>query len=298
MWNLNYVGLYIIISLILLVNILLILKLYIMKKSLNEIENLLNNILKSDTNNLITISSSDKYIKKLVIALNKELKELRNQKLQYKTGNQELKNNITNISHDLRTPLTAINGYIDLMQKEDLSNKQNKYLNIIKNKSNELVYLTEELFDFSKIMNSDIKIKMEKCCVNEILEETLLSYYNIFKGQNIVPQISICKEKIYKVINKISLVRIFENIISNALKYSDGDFYVSLEKDGKIIFSNKAPSLDNTTIQKIFDRYFTVENAKRSTGLGLSIAKKLIELNKGNIIAKYQKEHLIIEIKL
>ena len=298
MWNLNYIDLYIIISLILLVNILLILKLYIMKKSLNEIENLLNNILKSDTNNLITISSSDKYIKKLVIALNKELKELRNQKLQYKTGNQELKNNITNISHDLRTPLTAINGYIDLMQKEDLSNKQNKYLNIIKNKSNELVYLTEELFDFSKIMNSDIKIKMEKCCVNEILEETLLSYYNIFKGQNIVPKISICKEKIYKVINKISLVRIFENIISNALKYSDGDFYVSLEKDGKIIFSNKAPSLDNTTIQKIFDRYFTVENAKKSTGLGLSIAKKLIELNKGNIIAKYQKEHLIIEIKL
>lgn len=269
-----------------------------MKKSLEEIENSLNNILKSDTNNLITISSSDKYIKKLVLALNNELKELRNQKLQYKTGNQELKNNITNISHDLRTPLTAINGYIDLMQKEDLSNKQNKYLNILKNKSNELVYLTEELFDFSKIMNSDIKMKMEKCCVNEILEETLLSYYSIFKGQNIVPKISICKEKVYKVINKISLVRIFENIISNAIKYSDGDFYVRLEKDGKIIFSNKATSLDNTTIQKIFDRYFTVENAKKSTGLGLSIAKKLIEFNKGTITAQYKREHLIIEVKL
>lgn len=294
----NYIGLYIIISLILLFNIVLILKLYIMKKSLEEIENSLNNILKSDTNNLITISSSDKYIKKLVLALNNELKELRNQKLQYKTGNQELKNNITNISHDLRTPLTAINGYIDLMQKEDLSNKQNKYLNILKNKSNELVYLTEELFDFSKIMNSDIKMKMEKCCVNEILEETLLSYYSIFKGQNIVPKISICKEKVYKVINKISLVRIFENIISNAIKYSDGDFYVRLEKDGKIIFSNKATSLDNTTIQKIFDRYFTVENAKKSTGLGLSIAKKLIEFNKGTITAQYKREHLIIEVKL
>ncbi len=289
---------YIIIFLLLLINILLIMKICIMKKSIKEIEILLSNILKLDTNNLITTSSSDKYIKKLVVILNNELKELREQKLQYKTGNQELKKYITNISHDLRTPLTAINGYIDLIQKEELSEPQKKYLNILKNKSNELTELISQLFDFSKTLDIDIHIKAERCCINEILEETLLSYYTIFKEKNIIPDISICKEKIYKVINKTSLIRIFENILSNVSKYSNGNFKVELKENGKIIFSNKATSLDATTVQKIFDRYFTVENAKKSTGLGLSIAKQLVELNNGNIKAKYIKGYLIIEIRL
>ena len=289
---------YIIIFLLLLINILLIMKICIMKKSIKEIEILLSNILKLDTNNLITTSSSDKYIKKLVVILNNELKELREQKLQYKTGNQELKKYITNISHDLRTPLTAINGYIDLIQKEELSESQKKYLNILKNKSNELTELISQLFDFSKTLDIDIHIKAERCCINEILEETLLSYYTIFKEKNIIPDISICKEKIYKVINKTSLIRIFENILSNVSKYSNGNFKVELKENGKIIFSNKATSLDATTVQKIFGRYFTVENAKKSTGLGLSIAKQLVELNNGNIKAKYIKGYLITEIRL
>lgn len=269
-----------------------------LKKSLKEIERLLDKILKDDTNNLITTSSSDKDIKNLIIFLNKELKELRKQKLQYEAGNRELKNNITNISHDLRTPLTAINGYVDLLEREELVESQKEYLGILKKKVNELTELTSQLFDFSKTIDSNIQINKEKCFINEILEETLSSYYAVFKEQNIAPNILICKEKVYKTINKISLIRIFENILSNVLKYSDGDLNVELKENGLIIFSNKANKLDETTVQKIFDRYFTVENANKSTGIGLSIAKQLVELNGGTIIAKYIKENLIIEIQL
>ena len=269
-----------------------------LKKSLKEIERLLDKILKDDTNNLITTSSSDKDIKNLIIFLNKELKELRKQKLQYEAGNRELKNNITNISHDLRTPLTAINGYVDLLEREELVESQKEYLGILKKKVNELTELTSQLFDFSKTIDSNIQINKEKCFINEILEETLSSYYAVFKEQNIVPNILICKEKVYKTINKISLIRIFENILSNVLKYSDGDLNVELKENGLIIFSNKANKLDETTVQKIFDRYFTVENANKSTGIGLSIAKQLVELNGGTIIVKYIKENLIIEIQL
>ncbi len=288
------IALYIIFFLII---IILVAKIYILKKSLKEIESSLDKILKSDTNNLITTSSSDKDIKNLIIFLNKELKELRKQKLQYEAGNQELKKNITNISHDLRTPLTAINGYIDLLEKEKINGSQKKYLNILKKKANELTELTSQLFDFSKTIDFNIQINKERCCINEILEETLSSYYAVFKEQNIVLNILICKEKIYKMINKISLIRIFENILSNVLKYSDGDLNVELKENGLIIFSNKANKLDETTVQKIFDRYFTVENANKSTGIGLSIAKQLVELNNGTIIAKYIKENLIIEIQ-
>ena len=279
--------------------IALTIKLYFMKKSVKEIEAGLKDILKSDTNNLITISSSEKNIKKLATSLNIELKTIRKQKLQYESGNQELKKLVTNISHDLRTPLTAIKGYIDLIEKDKLSKNQEKYLNIIQKKTDELTELTEQLFDFSKTIDNNIKISKEKCNINEILEEALASYYVIFKEKGIEPQISMCSENVYKKLNKASIIRIFENSLSNISKYCVNNFKVELKDDGTIIFANKVKDglLDATTVQKIFDRYFTVENAKKSTGIGLSIAKELVELNDGSISANFTKDTLIIEIK-
>ena len=276
--------------------IFLILKLCLIKHTIKEIEKSFTYILKADTNNIITISSSDKDIKSLTININDNLTELRKQTLQYKSGNQELKKIITNISHDLRTPLTAIKGYIDLIQQENLSNKQKQYLKIVEKKSNELTELTEQLFDFSKTMDIGAKIEKEKCCMNEILEETLANMYHFFKEKQIEPKLEICEQKIYKELDKHSMIRVFENILSNVCKYSNGDFKVKLNEKGMITFSNKATSLDATTVQKIFDRYFTVENAKKATGLGLSISKQLVELNGGEISAEYVKGYLRIQI--
>ena len=290
------IALYILIIMLFILCIFMCLKIYFFKKAIKEISDSLNDILNTDTNNLINISSSDEDIKKLATTLNISLKELRKQKLQYENGNQELKRVVTNISHDLRTPLTAINGYIDLMKNDKLSKEQEKYLSIIYNKSNELIELTEQLFDYSKAIDNNVELNKEKCCINEVLEEVLVSYYTVFKENGITPQILICENKIYKMLNKASVVRIFENILSNISKYSNGNFKAELESNGAITFSNKATMLDATTVEKIFDRYFTVENAKKSTGLGLSIAKQLVELNGGKILAKYIDENLIIQI--
>lgn len=279
--------------------IFLLLKLFLIKKSIIEIEKNFTKILESDTNNIISISSSDKDIKNLTINLNDNLIELRKQKLKYKNGNQELKKIVTNISHDLRTPLTALKGYVDLINKEKLSISQKKYLKIIQKKSDELNELTGQLFEFSKIIDTlekNINLSKDECCINEILEETLLSFYNIFKEKNIFPTINISNKKLYKKVNKISIVRIFENILSNVSKYSNGDFEVEMDDNGIITFSNKANSLDATSVQKIFDRYFSVENAKESTGIGLSIAKQLVEMNDGEIYAEYSRERLYIKI--
>ena len=292
------ISLLIITIILFLICIFLAVKLYVIKQSIKEIEKFFSKILRTDTNNIIAISSSDKDIKNLTINLNDNLSELRGQKLQYKNGNQELKKIITNISHDLRTPLTAIKGYVDLIEQEKLSNNQKKYLKVIQKKSNELTELTGQLFEYTKLMDIDVKIKKEECCINEILEETLVSYYSIFKEQNIIPNISICSTKVYKIVNKISIIRVFENILSNVVKYSNGDLKVEMQENGTITFSNKATSLDETTVQKIFDRYFSVENAKESTGIWLSIAKQLVKLNNGSIKAEYVNGYLIIEIKL
>lgn len=279
--------------------IFLLLKLFLIKKSIIEIEKNFTKILESDTNNIISISSSDKDIKNLTINLNDNLIELRKQKLKYKNGNQEFKKIVTNISHDLRTPLTALKGYIDLINKEKLSISQKKYLKIIQKKSDELNELTGQLFEFSKIIDTlekNINLSKDECCINEILEETLLSFYNIFKEKNIFPTINISNKKLCKKVNKISIVRIFENILSNVSKYSNGDFEVEMDDNGIITFSNKANSLDATSVQKIFDRYFSVENEKESTGIGLSIAKQLVEMNNGEIYAEYSRERLYIKI--
>lgn len=281
-----------------LICILLIVKIYFMKKSIREIELLLKEILKSNTNNLLSISSSDKDIKKLTNDLNIELKELRGQRLQYENGNQELKKSITNISHDMRTPLTAISGYIDLIKENKNIEKKEAYLKIIESKTNDLILLTDQLFDFSKTMDIGTKVKKEMCLINEILEETLANYYIIFKENNITPQIEITENRIYRAVDKNTIVRVFENILSNVSKYSNGDFKVILDNEGKITFSNKSTLLDATTVEKIFNRYYTVENAKKSTGIGLSIAKQLVELNNGKITAEYIKSYLIIKIVL
>ena len=278
--------------------IIFIVKIYLIKYTIKEIEKSFNYVLKADTNNIIAISSSDKDIKNLTINLNNNLKELRKQKLQYENGNQKLKRFITEISHDLRTPLTAISGYIELLEEEQLNQRQKECVKIIENKTSELILMTEQLRELSIGIDLERKIERENCCINNILEETIASYYYSFKEKKIVPKISICEKKIYRNIDKDMIIRVFENLISNVIKYSDNNCNIILNEDGKISFSNKASKLDVTTVKRIFDRYYTVENMKKNSGLGLTIAKQLVEINGGIITAQYKKNELYIEILL
>lgn len=289
---------YLCLIIVFLISFVVFVKNIMLKKSIKEIKEMITFSANTDTNSIITVSSSDKDIKKLANTLNIELKKIRKKEIEYKVGNQELKKIITNISHDLRTPLTAIKGYIDLIKNNNESDKQYEYMEIIERKTNDVIVLTEQLFDFSKTMDLEINIKKEKNKINNILEEAIANYYVVFKEKNIKPKIEITEKNIYRNIDRNTILRVFENILSNVYKYSNGDFKVVLDENGKIIFSNKATSLDATTVEKIFNRYYTVQNAKKSTGVGLSIAKQLVELNGGTINAKYIKSYLIIEINL
>lgn len=286
--------LYILVCILVTVTALLSIKLYLIKKSAREIRNELAYRLENSTNTLISISSRDKDMCVLADSLNVQLKELRKKSQNYEQGDLELKEAITNISHDLRTPLTAIIGYLDLM--ENIGNDEvSRYTAMIRNRTDVMKQLTEELFRYS-IITSVQETNLEMLCINDILEETLAGFYGAITKCGIVPDIDISETRTERKLDKSALSRIFSNITSNALKYSDGDFQVRLSDDGVITFSNSAEKLTSIETEKLFDRFYTVENARNSTGLGLSIAKLLTKRMGGEISAELDNGRLIIKL--
>lgn len=271
----------------------LFIKIYLMKKSVREIEEKLSEKLQTETNTLIDISSRDEDLRKLADTLNVELRRLREERWRFKQGDKELKDAVTNISHDLRTPLTAVCGYLDLLKKEEKSETAAGYLNIIENRTQVMRELTEELFDYS-LLSSAEEEKKESVCLNAALEESIASFYGAIRQSGIEPEISITERRIERNLDAMALTRIFGNIINNAMKYSDGDFKVELKEDGTIIFSNSAKNLNSVAAERLFDRFYTVETGRNSTGLGLSISKLLTERMGGKIRAEYQEGRLII----
>lgn len=278
--------------------ILLCVKIILLKKSAREISSQFADRLENDTNNLIYISTGDKDMRQLAANINDKLKEVRQKQLQYEYGNTELKNAITNISHDIRTPLTAIYGYLDMIQKTDDPDKQARYISIMKDRSELMKQLTEELFRYSMIISDESEMETEEVFVNQALAESISSFYPALSEKGIVPQIKITDKHIIRNVNKAALLRVFSNLLNNAVKYSDGDLEITLSDSGEITFANTSKELSKVEVGQLFDRFFTVEAAHHSTGLGLSIARALIERMSGTITADYGSERLTIKILL
>lgn len=276
----------------------LLLKIFYMRKAIREIKRGFSEKLYTDTNTPIMLSSHDKLFSSLANDINVELKELQKQKHRYIQGDKELKNAITNISHDLRTPLTTICGYLSLLDKEEKSEHIARQLSIIKNRTFALKQLVEELFRYTTIISDTENSVYTETVINNVLEDCISSYYAMFKEKGITPNINLCEQKIVRSVDKTALLRIFNNVIDNAIKYSDGDLVISLFENGKIVFSNHTSDLNEIQIGKLFDRFYTVNTARKSTGLGLSIAKALIEKMDGNISADYSNNVLSIIIEL
>lgn len=288
--------LFIVIILLSLAVVFLAVKLYLVKRTAKEIEHSFKEKLRQDTNTLIDVSCRDKDIVSLADTLNKDLALIRELRHRYTQGDIELKNAIVNISHDLRTPLTAICGYLELLEETENPNEAKKYLAIIKNRTKTLKQLVDELFNYSVVTSQEEKLNLEKVSLNSALEESIAEYYVALQKRGITPEFKITNKKIERTLDKTALSRILLNILSNAVKYSDGDLQIELNDSGVISFSNTASSLDETQVKKLFNRFYTVENARTSTGLGLSIARTLVERMNGEISATYSNSKLAISI--
>ena len=271
-------------------------KFYLMHKATLEIGEAFEVKLAADTNTLIDISSRDPYLCRLAASINTQLRILRKQRHRYLVGDRELKEAVTNISHDLRTPLTAICGYLDLLQREPLSENAVRYISLIENRTEAMKQLTEELFRYSVILSTQ-ELEIETVCLNGVLEESIAAFYAALTSRGIQPQIPMSGKRIEKQLNRDALSRVFSNILNNALKYSDGDLEITLRDDGEIVFANTASGLNEIQVGKLFDRFFTVEAARNLGGLGLAISKTLVEQMGGNISAKLVDHVLSIQIQ-
>lgn len=285
-----------VIGILLIVIVVMAVKIYYLRKSAKEIADAFAEHLAADTNTLIDISSRDKHMRRLVISINDQLQLLRRQRQQYLSGDRELKEAVTNISHDLRTPLTAICGYLDLLEREEKSESVTRYLSYIENRTQALKQLTEELFRYSVILSTDEEMQTESLSLNAVLEESVASFYGALTERGIEPVIRLPDETVTRSLNRAALSRVLGNILNNALKYSDGDLEIELTDFGEISFTNSASRLDEVQVGKLFDRFFTVEAARNSTGLGLSIAKTLVEQMNGAITAHYENGKLKVTI--
>lgn len=284
------------IGILIVVVVILCIKIHFLHRAMEEMEAGFGERIAQDTNTLITISSGDRVARRLAGQLNDQLRLLRQERRRLQSGDRELKEAVTNISHDLRTPLTAICGYLDLLKGEEKSNTAKRYLSMIENRTEAMKMLTEELFHYSVITFEEEQMEYEEVVLNRVLEESISAYYGAFKKAGITPEIKMTEKKILRSLDKKTLQRILGNVISNGIKYSGGDFQIELTDYGEIIFTNTAPCLNAVQVGRLFQRFYTVAAARQSTGLGLSIAKNLTEKMGGKITAEYQNGRLCIKI--
>lgn len=264
-------------------------------KSAREISDGINERLTDETNTLIGISSRDRAMRTLAKTINTQLAALRDERHQYQRGNAELKNAVTNISHDIRTPLTAICGYLELLEQKKTSDAVKQYLAVISERAEALTQLTEELFRYSVILSTR-ELREEPVELKAALEESLAAFYTALTERGIAPSVQMPEERVVRLLDRSALSRVFSNLLQNAIRYSDGDLNVVLTTTGEIEFSNSAAAMNEVQVGRLFERFYTVEAARNSTGLGLSIARTLVGQMHGTISAKYDSGKLCIRI--
>ncbi|WP_352420600.1 HAMP domain-containing sensor histidine kinase [Proteiniborus sp.] len=252
-------------------------------KEIKGITNQLNNINKNDTNSKILLSSPNKILENLALEINKTLEEKQKSELEHKRMDIELRQAIANMSHDLRTPLTSIMGYIQLMEDDSLSyNEKKEYANIVRKRAESLQTLISSFYDLSRLEAREYKFELNSLNLKNIIYDLMASFYKDFSNKSIEPVIDVDEKASSVIADENAVRRIFSNLIQNSLKYGNDFVSISLKEHKEYVvttFTNDAPNLSEEDASHLFERFFTVDRTRsgKSTGLGLAITKQLVE---------------------
>ncbi|MBC5757949.1 HAMP domain-containing histidine kinase [Blautia sp. BX19] len=258
-------------------------------------------LMKHDSNMLIHREFGLGGIGMLSDRLNDLLELRRKEKQYYQEKETLIADTYTNLSHDIRTPLTSLDGYFQLMEACENVEEQRRYLNIIHERIHSLNEMLEELFMFTKLKNESYRLELTSCCINRILKETVFSYYDDWVRREIQPDIQITEEQLYIDGNKQGLSRIIQNVIKNGLDHGEKKIRIVLKREQNqavLRVSNQVTASEQIDIEHVFDRFYKADAArsKTSTGLGLSIAREFVRRMNGEIGAKIEENEFIVEM--
>lgn len=242
------------------------------------------------TNELLKTQVQSNSLVAFVSKMNQLLMRFKKEQRYYIKKEQDLRKEITNISHDLRTPLTSIKGFTELLQAESFSpEKEKEYLEIIQKKTSLLTKLTDSFYVISQIESDDYPIQKDSLDLKQLVIELMMDFYPEFETSAI--EVTIDETELpYASVDLKATTRVLTNLIQNAIRYAKSYFYITFAENEQFVmltFANDVHEFDETQLDAIFERSFSIDTSrsKGQTGLGLYITKKLIEKQEGKVTA-------------
>lgn len=263
--------------LLVLLNIILAFSLFSWKRQICEITKQISE------NKKLRISLSNKQIEKLAGIINEKNDLEQKTKVRIIQEKEQLKHSIADISHDLRTPLTSIQGYLTLLKDCEDKEEQEHYFSVIQAKTDYLTELLQIFYDLSLIESEDYILEIEKIDVNRIVTDCLIDKYNELK--ELTPTIKIENAPVWIIGNAVACKRIIDNLVTNAIRYSDDYIEIVMDADGIFTVKNTTSELKNIDVNILFQKFYTVDTSRSNgnTGLGLYIVKELLNKIEGGI---------------
>lgn len=259
----------------------------------------LKRIYKSDTNELIHSSGT---CLALIRAVNIILKEQRRNAIIYRRKNHDLEQMMTNISHDLRTPLTSALGYLEIIQNSELpDDEKEREIGIVYLRMRRLDELINAFFEFSSVISGGHEPEREELNIIGVIEECMVHYYDDYSAQDRMIEFECDSRQLPVFSNRNMLMRIFDNLISNAFKHGNGTLYIRAEKKEGIVITFRNAIYDSALdVTRVFDEFYTtdISRTKGNTGLGLAIAKQFTELLGGRIEAVHINNEFIVKVTM
>ena len=258
---------------------------------------------KHESNLRLTSEVPYKEVNELVLQINEICNSYQEERILMERNENALKEAIANLSHDIRTPLTSLDGYVQLLVMSDSTEEKEHYLQIIQNRIASLKELLEELFTYTKMQDQHYELACVPMEARQCICETVLSFYEDFEKRGLSPEVSFCEDELPILGNEVALRRVIQNLVKNALEHGNSRLGMELKKDGKNLlfscFNDKKPD-EIIDVEKIFTRFYKGDKARTSTstGLGLAIAKGLVDRMHGEIRADVKDQLFIVEVSI
>lgn len=279
--------------------------LILMRQQMIRLRQFVETLQDDDTSITVPVDFQTPEVRVLVEEINLLAGRYRKNVAELRRKDEAIKETITNLAHDVRTPLTSIEGYAKILRNSapgKLSEEDMEAVNTILERTDTLKRLLNQLFDFARLESDSFEFREEEIDLNAILRKTAVSFYSNFEAKDEEPEILISEEEFPYVGDPDAVTRVFSNIIFNALVHGHTDYSIASRREQEayvFCFRNDAGDIAPEDLDRLFDRFFTTDKSrtKKTTGLGLAIAKKIVTRMNGEIRAELVEGHFQIVIR-